>query len=39
MLDVCIHVATRIGNSGISEIFNQEYVNIILAVIFILLYL
>jgi hypothetical protein len=37
-LDVCIHIATHTVNNGTSTNFNQQYVNIILAIITILLY-
>ena len=38
-LDACVHVTKHIANSGISMQSNQEYANIILAIISILLYL
>jgi hypothetical protein len=41
ILHVCIylHINTHVVNSGLSENFNQQYVNTITAIIFILLYL
>jgi len=39
ILDVCVHITSHIANNGISMKSNQEYVNIILAIISILLYL
>jgi hypothetical protein len=38
-LDVCVHVTTCIVNKDKSQNFNQEYVNIAIAVASILLYL
>lgn len=38
-LDVCVHVTTYIVNIDKSQNYNQEYVNIVIAVASILLYL
>jgi len=38
ILDVCKHVTALIGNNGVSVNFNQECVNIILAIMSILLH-
>ena len=38
ILDVCKHVTALIGNNGVSLNFNQECINIILAIMFILLH-
>jgi len=38
IIDVCVHVTTHIVNNVMLLNFNQEYVNIILATICILLY-
>jgi hypothetical protein len=38
ILDVCKHVTALIGNNGVSVNFNQECVNIILAIMSVLLH-